>query len=123
MKELQMEDKFCLTCGKQFNSRRFGHRLEDATRFSKRKYCSKHCARISENPSDRTTYHKRAQAFRKSECEIYGTGNLHQCHHKDGNIANNTADNIQTLCATCHMKLHWSAWKNGKRNNEKTALR
>jgi 5-methylcytosine-specific restriction endonuclease McrA len=29
-------------------------------------------------------------------------------HHKDRNPASNQSENLEVLCASCHLKLHWS---------------
>ena len=56
---------------------------------------------------------ERAKKHRKAHCEICdGTEKL-DAHHKDGNIKNNSPENLQTLCHQCHMKLHWKLRKRG----------
>ena len=73
--------------------------------------CSQSCGNSLANPTDRTTYHLRAQKFKKRFCETCGTDKNLDAHHKDSNIKNNTETNIQTLCHPCHMKLHWQQKK------------
>lgn len=49
-----------------------------------------------------------ARKLRKSACEQCGTEkNLH-AHHINRDWSDNRPENIQTLCATCHLKYHWS---------------
>lgn len=53
-----------------------------------------------------TAKRKAARNNRKTYCELCGsTSNLHG-HHKDRNHFNDSPENIQTLCNSCHQKLH-----------------
>lgn len=99
-------EKFCETCGKPMFRKRFGKRLEDRTRFLSRRNCSKSCGNTkSEVVKD--TMHWRARKHRAATCRDCGTTtNLH-VHHEDRNPANNHPSNLTTLCASCHLKLHW----------------
>jgi ribosomal protein S27AE len=44
--------------------------------------------------------------FRKDECERCGSTSFLGQHHRDRNRENNSKDNIETLCASCHRKEH-----------------
>lgn len=101
------ESKTCLKCGKKFNRRRYGKRLEDYTRWTQRKYCSKQCNYIREEPTHRTTYHRLAREFQKSSCENCGSTENLDVHHRDRDYKNNDPKNLKTLCHSCHMKYHW----------------
>ena len=103
----ELPQKTCEFCGKIFNRKRFGKRLEDATRYRKRKFCSRSCANSKKNPNHRTTFGLRARPFRKGACEICGSKENLDAHHLNGNIKDNRKENIRTLCHSCHMKLHW----------------
>ena len=56
-------------------------------------------------------YRKRARAIYYEHhtniiCDNCGSiENIH-IHHKDGNCKNNSRDNLQALCKSCHMKHH-----------------
>lgn len=114
MTPLELPDKTCLKCGGQFNRTRFGNRLEDASRFKSRKYCSKRCASFRENPKYwNSEIRERARALRKKSCEGCGSKNKLHAHHENGNLYDNTPENIRTLCGTCHRKHHWRLWKRG----------
>ena len=106
-------DKICEHCGKVFNRRRFGDRLDDCGRYQKRRFCSLKCSGYKENPKDRTSFCKRAQEFKRTVCEICGITENLEVHHKDGDITSNTEKNTQTLCHPCHMRLHWKLRKRG----------
>ena len=104
------EEKICPVCGKPFSRRRYGKRLEDYTRFRNRIFCSKSCSahrRQEDINRVRTSFHRIARKHLKECCAICGTTENLQVHHLDRNIKNNSEENLQTLCASCHMKLHW----------------
>lgn len=117
--------KFCPVCGKQMERKRFNGRLEDLNRFKARRYCGPECAGIASQKADASlaAARKRSVKFRGSRCEICGTTENLQAHHKDMNPWNNTQENIMTLCARCHTKYHWEhgkqlTGKSGKRSME-----
>jgi hypothetical protein len=86
--------------------KRFGKRLEDRTRFLSRRTCSQSCGN-TRTQVEKTTHHWRARHHRERACRDCGaTKNLH-VHHEDRDTANNAPANLTTLCASCHLKLHW----------------
>src|ERR1017187_2202161 len=103
--------KICKKCGKSFQRRKFGNRLEDYTRYMTRMYCSKSCSYVRPPIQTRKGFLYLARKHRKNYCENCNSTEHLQIHHKDENWRNNSPDNLETLCATCHMKLHWSQWK------------
>jgi hypothetical protein len=44
----------------------------------------------------------------KCACEVCGSQSRLGLHHKDRNRTNNSPENLQTLCPTCHTRLHWA---------------
>lgn len=103
------EEKICPVCGKHFKRNRFGKRLEDYTRFQQRIYCSKSCSanRRKNDPNrERSSFHYLARKHLRTCCAICGSIENLDVHHLDGNIKNNSTDNLETLCHHCHMKLH-----------------
>ena len=107
-KAKQVSDKICQTCGISFNRTRFASGvLEDLTRYRARRFCSISCAGVRQNVKPQA-FHQQARKFRGEKCETCGTTeNLH-VHHVDHNPRNNDPSNLQTLCASCHLKLHWA---------------
>lgn len=92
---LPVPAKDCETCGQPMERKRYGKQLEDRTRFMQRRHCSQACAN-SRRAVVKDTLHWRAGA----------TDRLH-VHHLDRNPANNDPTNLVTLCASCHLRLHW----------------
>lgn len=113
------QEKICPTCGKTFQRRRFGNRLEDFSRFNARIYCSKSCSakRNLSNIETRSisSFRNEAKKFRKDYCENCGSKDHVQIHHKDSNFKNNSPDNLVSLCRHCHMVLHWMLWRSKKK--------
>lgn len=102
----------CRYCGREIERKRnAAGRLEDFCRFSKRKYCSTECRDKAQMKPDteikRCEAHLRARKFRKECCELCASMTNLQVHHKDKNEWNNSPENLQTLCASCHNHLHW----------------
>lgn len=108
------EVKYCLQCGTQLVRTQYLNSLEDATRFAKRKYCNKRCSGLHHMKATvlRGAYHQRAKKFKKENCEACGTQSRLHVHHRNGDPSQNTHENCQTLCASCHLKWHW---QNGKK--------
>lgn len=98
--------KHCETCGNFMARKRFNGRLEDRGVFLRRRHCSLSCANTRKDVV-KDTLHWRARRQRAEACTDCGTTERLHVHHKDRNPANNTSNNLVTLCASCHLKLHW----------------
>jgi hypothetical protein len=99
--------KCCETCGTELLRKRFASgRLEDRTVFLKRRNCSQACANTREEVT-RSGHQYRAKPHRKATCEECGTTERLHVHHRDRNWANDDPANLETLCASCHLRLHW----------------
>ena len=100
----------CQQCGAQMERQRFSNgRLMDLGQFLKRKFCSKACQSASSVKSKVTpgSYRHRARKSRLECCELCSSQKNLQVHHKNRNVENNSPENLQTLCASCHNKEHW----------------
>ena len=99
-------EKFCEMCGAPMPRKMYGKTLESYSNYLRRRRCSQSCAnRRTEVVKD--TLHWRARQHVKTNCEECGTTERLHVHHKDRNPANNDPGNLATLCASCHLKLHW----------------
>src|SRR5215469_15575787 len=56
----------------------------------------------------------------QSACERCGTTSQLNLHHNDRDRSNNSAENLQTLCAPCHTRWHWAHDKKPKRRHSPT---
>lgn len=114
------EPHFCKYCGKELIRKRAENgRLEDFSIFKKRKYCNLDCFNnyrwmtfsIENHNQDyrpaHSTAKKIAKRFLNTECcELCGSTQNIDIHHKDEDYTNNNIDNLQSLCRSCHMKQH-----------------
>ena len=109
----QEPDKSCLKCGNRLHRKQFNGRLEDFSVFLRRKYCSQECSWIHSRKESVTLSgaYKRATKHKAGDCVECGSTNLVGRHHKDRNPLNNLSENLVTLCASCHTKLHWKEGK------------
>lgn len=101
-----MGPRTCEHCGRSFERKRYGGRLEDCSRFLRRKYCSLSCANSKTEGLSNDGWRHRARRLRGKSCENCGSTNLLAAHHIDMDITNNSPANIETLCASCHAKHH-----------------
>lgn len=99
--------RHCPICGSLMERKRFNGRLEDRTRFLKRKTCSQTCGNSRDMVQANTHRWRARQIHKRIQCErCSATSGLH-VHHKDRDVSNNAPTNLVTLCATCHLQLHW----------------
>ena len=109
-KALDLGKKYCERCGQEMTRQRFGSRLEDASGFKRRRFCSLSCANTRGNWGASSTARRReAHKSVRQNCERCGRKRprMH-VHHKDGNFQNNEPENLQTLCPSCHKIVHVS---------------
>lgn len=113
MKKKRTGHKKCQHCGRVMSRKRFASgRHEDYAIWMRRKFCCLSCA----NHRQKLTKHGyswRARKHLKLECAACGLNSRLQAHHRDGDITNNQAENIQTLCLNCHKFLHDTAQRLG----------
>lgn len=108
----QIPPKPCARCGVIMERKRFGGRLEDASAFARREFCSLSCA----NRRDAVTLggaKQRAGMHRKRCCENCGATTGLDVHHLDANPWNNAPENLQTVCHSSHMRWHHAQRRNG----------
>lgn len=109
MTKKQDPQKNCLACNRPILRKRINGRLEDRGVFLRRKYCNQNCmalGKTKDNPT-KSAAHVRARKHVAKQCRDCGmTKNLH-VHHLNRNPMDNERANLVTLCASCHLKLHW----------------
>ncbi len=100
--------KSCLACGKPMLRKRINGILQDRTTFLRGKYCDRSCMAkgMVKEIVTKAAERQRARKFKSFSCASCGTLQKLQVHHKDRNTSNNDPSNLETMCATCHMKMH-----------------
>ena len=99
--------RHCQNCGEPMPRKRFASgRLEDRTAYLKRQTCSLSCGNTRQDVV-KDTHHWRARQHKAGQCQDCGTQDRLHVHHEDRNPANNDPTNLTTLCASCHLRLHW----------------
>lgn len=105
--------RHCEHCAKLLMRIRFpSGRLESLSNFGRRKYCNRACmaAAFDARPSgsvDWSTSHYHARKLvPPGPCETCGAPDAMDVHHKDGMHTNNSRDNLERICRSCHMRHH-----------------
>ena len=100
--------KHCPHCKARMTRRRFRGRLEDLAAFRARKYCDRECMALAYVNSAAQPNSKRRRVWRSrgTSCEVCGGSHYLAAHHIDGDLDNDSPENIQTLCASCHATHH-----------------
>jgi hypothetical protein len=105
-------EKYCEHCGAKLQRKRFGERLEDYGVFLRRVFCGKECFSASIVKPVPLRKYSRNKYFKKylgTSCDVCGAGTRLQIHHIDNDPSNNSPENIQTLCISCHASHHHRA--------------
>lgn len=117
MRKKDPKTKNCEQCSGLMIQPRWANGKLDST-FKSRRFCSIECSRLSRlaMPSqEKAAGRKRAQRMYKLKpCVKCGTDQS-QRHHKDGNPSNNSVNNIEFLCASCHAAEHIADGSWGKK--------
>lgn len=111
-------EKYCSFCGKKLERSRLPNGdLEYLIHFNKRKYCNQVCMakgftgqeRTPTEQADWSTAHARARKIcPKGPCVRCGKIKAGDVHHKDENWRNNSPENLERICRSCHNKIHRS---------------
>ena len=108
-------EKYCDYCEIKLERKRFPNGdLECLLRFGKRKYCDRLCMarsfdlrHLPESQVGWSTCHSRAREIvKKGSCCKCGVMNAKDVHHKDGDWRNNSANNLERICRSCHNLVH-----------------
>jgi len=79
-----------------------------APRGLRRRYCDRWCMgqAFVKDTSLKSALLKWVKPYRGTSCELCGAMRNVHVHHIDGNLLNDSASNIQTLCGSCHITHH-----------------
>ena len=114
-KKLPTPEKYCENCGKKLERRPLASGYEEPLYFfNQRKYCSVDCAnkatakkKLEKKTTNPKTSRARARAsVADAPCSICGKVGYTEVHHRDENPLNNSPENLQRLCKSCHAKQH-----------------
>lgn len=103
--------KHCASCGAKMERKWFNGVLESMNCFLRRRHCGRQCmatAMLQEHIT-RSGHLVRARKHLKKACEQCGTSVRLGIHHKNRNWSDDSPDNLETLCSSCHTKLHLAA--------------
>lgn len=105
----------CAYCGKEVD------RMPSQARKSKtgKMFCNKSCAASYNNKlkanekhpnykDGKGSYRNKALREKEHRCELCGVDDLMvlEVHHRDRDRTNNNIENLQILCANCHLRQH-----------------
>lgn len=100
--------RHCPVCGVLMERKRYNGRLEDYGRFMARKTCGMACGNSKDSVQANTHRWRARRVAKPTACEQCGATEKLHVHHKDKDVTNNDPGNLTTLCASCHLKLHWA---------------
>lgn len=109
--------RFCQHCAEKLERKRLPNGdLEYLIHFNRRKFCNRGCmaadfdARpVTATPSWMTAHYHARKLAPPTPCVGCGKTGRTDVHHKDGNWRNNSPENVERRCRSCHMKLHRAA--------------
>lgn len=111
-----VELKRCAYCGKimEIAKLKNGY-LESASQYNRKKYCNRDCMKKAFRKDETesvswSNMHRHARMIiPPANCKICGSATNVDVHHKDGNYLNNSPENLQRLCRSCHNLQHRKA--------------
>lgn len=99
--------RHCENCGDELERKRFNGRLEDRGVFLRRRNCGQSCANSRQDVQTDSHRWRARQAHERTNCAECGIPERLHVHHVDRDPSNNAPENLVTLCASHHLKLHW----------------
>lgn len=104
---------YCQECGKKLERKRLPNGdLEYLIHFNRRKFCGRLCMgknfdrRHSPDVGWSTAHYHARKVKAKGPCNRCGKPSAKDVHHKDGNHLNNSTENLERICRSCHNLEH-----------------
>jgi len=106
-------ERYCVECEKKLERKRLPNGdLEYLIHFNRRKFCDQRCMgsnfdkRHSQDVGSSTAHYHARKLVPKGPCNRCGKPAATDVHHKDGNYLNNSPDNLERICRSCHILEH-----------------
>lgn len=107
------EIRNCKYCGKPMERKRLSNgELQAWIHYNRQVYCDRECMKkaFREKPRKAKSWagiHKIARGVKqKTSCELCSSTKNLDIHHIDGDPSNNSPENLQCLCRSCHIRVH-----------------
>lgn len=99
---------YCKECGGEIKKAYHKKGCSTLSQYIECGWCSEKCfySYVSNNPTSRGTFAAMKLKYLKDRCEVCGGTSKLLTHHLDFNWRNNNPNNFQTLCYSCHFKIH-----------------
>lgn len=106
-------ERFCAHCGKRMERKRMSNgEIVSLLHFNRQKYCDRRCmvqAWLKRELPPTNARNGRARAQHRMSpgpCEVCGSQNAIDVHHRDKDTNNNRPENLQRICRSCHVRIH-----------------
>lgn len=106
-------ERYCENCGERLERKRLpSGALESLLHFNRRKYCDQSCMAMGFRAKPKTfkSKHTGRQHAREmvptGPCERCGVPNALDVHHRNENPLDNSPENLERICRSCHVRHH-----------------
>ena len=106
-------ERYCQECEKRLERKRLPNGdLEYLIHFNRRKFCDQSCMaanfdrRHSAVVGWSTAHYHARKLVPKGPCNRCGKPNARDVHHRDENHLNNSPENLERICRSCHNLVH-----------------
>lgn len=107
-------ERYCEHCGTRLERKRLPNGdLEYLIHFNRRKFCGRSCMAASfkarpkkPDPGWMTAHYHARNLKPPGPCEQCGASKRTEVHHRNGDWRDNSPENLQRLCRSCHNKAH-----------------